>query len=130
MDEACEVDEKILECVDTAFKKLGESVRKSIYYYLKKDFNLERFEIPKKPEALEKALTSIFGERGAKVIKKLILVEVRNIFQLKKGSSLTFKQAVATIKNSSNHPDRRAILNYISNDLLRTRHSNACRLST
>lgn len=102
MEESCEVDAKILECVDAAFKRLGESADKSIYCCLKSDFNLEKSEIARKPEVFEKGLTSIFGEGGAKVIEKLILVEVRNIFQLKKGSSLTFKQAVATIKNSSN----------------------------
>jgi len=98
--EASGVDQKISECVDTALKKLGENVNKSIYYYLEKDFNLERFEIPKKPEVFEKALTTIFGEQAAKTIEKLILVEIRNTFQLKRGSTLTFKEAVRVIKNS------------------------------
>lgn len=101
MNGTSEVDRKILECVDTALKKLGESASESIYYYLKKDFNLAKFEIPEKPEAFDKALKSIFGERGAKVIGKLILVEIRNNFQLKRNSSLTFKEAVARIKKSS-----------------------------
>jgi len=103
MDDASEVDEKILECVDTALKKLGETVAKSIFFYLKKDFSLERFEIPKKPEAFEKALASVFGEQGAKVIEKLILAEIRNNFQLKNSSNSTFKEAIAIIKKSSTY---------------------------
>jgi hypothetical protein len=100
LGEASGVDQKISECVNTAFKKLGEDVNKSIYYRLEKDFNLERFEIPKKPEVFEKAMTTIFGEQGAKTIEKLILVEIRNTFQLKRGPTLTFKEAVRVIRNS------------------------------
>jgi hypothetical protein len=61
---------------------------------------LERFEIPKKPEIFEKALTTIFGEQGAKTIEKLILVEIRNNFQLKRSFTLTFKEAIRIIRNS------------------------------
>lgn len=100
MNGISKADGKILECVDRALKKLGESVSESIYYYLKNDFSLGKSEIPEKPEVFEKALTSIFGERGTKVIEKLIIVEIRNGFRLR-GSSLTFKEAVATIKSST-----------------------------
>jgi hypothetical protein len=61
---------------------------------------LERLEIPKKPEVFEKALTMIFGEQKAKTIDKLILAEVGNTFQLERGSTLTFKEAVRVIRNS------------------------------
>jgi len=100
MNDVSQVDEKILKCIDTALEKLGESVPTSIFYYLKRDFGLERFEIPKKPEVFEKALTSIFGKRGAKVVEKLILVEIRKNFNIKKGSSSTFKRTVENIRKS------------------------------
>lgn len=101
MDTAFEVDRKILECVDTVLQKFGESVQKSIYYYLKKDFNLGKGEIPNKPEAFESALTSIFGEQGSRVIEKLILLEIKNSFKLERDSDLTFNKAVTMIRNSS-----------------------------
>jgi hypothetical protein len=101
MSRVSKADDKILECVDSALRKLGESVSKSIYYYLKKDFNLERSEILDRPEIFEKALTSTFGKQGAKMIEKLIMVEIGNSFQLRRGSSLTFKEAVVTIKSST-----------------------------
>lgn len=100
MGKVVEVDQKILLCVDTALQKFGESVKNSIYYYLKKDFNLEKVEIPKKPEAFESALTSIFGEQGSKVIEKLILLEIKSIFNLEKDSDLTFDKVVTMIKSS------------------------------
>ncbi|MFP3985679.1 MAG: NitrOD5 domain-containing protein [Candidatus Bathyarchaeia archaeon] len=93
-----EVYEKILQCVDTALKKFGENVSESIYYYLKKDFNLEKTEIPAKPEVFVKALTFIFGDQGAKIIEKQIITEIENNFQLKKDS---FKETVSIIKKTS-----------------------------
>ena len=93
-----EVDLKLLECIDSALGKLGEAARQSIYYYLKKDFMLERFEIPRKPEVFERALTSIFGQEGYKVIEKMILLEIRKKFMLKRTSSL--KKAFKVLSNA------------------------------
>ena len=61
---------------------------------------MERLEIPKNPEVFEKALTAIFGEQKAKKIDKLILAEIRNIFQIKRGSTLTLRETVRLVKNS------------------------------
>jgi hypothetical protein len=97
------VDQKISKCVNTALQKLGGSINKSVYYRLQKDFNLERSQIPKRPEVFEKALTTIFGEEGAETIEKLILIEIRHTFQLEKSSASTFKEAVKVIRNSCTH---------------------------
>jgi hypothetical protein len=94
------VDQKISECVDTALKKLGENVNRFVYSRLEKDFNLERFEIPRKPEAFEKAITAIFGEQRARTVEKLILAEIRRTFHLKKSSASTLKETIKTIRNS------------------------------
>ena len=91
------VDSRILECVDSALGKLGENVRQTIYYYLKKDFMLEKFEIPQKPEVFKRALTSIFGKEGCKVIEKMILVEIKKNFRLKK--VLSFKKAIKVLSD-------------------------------
>jgi hypothetical protein len=103
MNTAFEVDQKIVECVDSALQKFGESVKTSIYYYLEKDFNLGKSEIPRNPEAFENALTAIFGEQGGKVIKELILAEIKNNFKLKREPDLTFNKIVAMIRSSSKH---------------------------
>jgi|GEM_PF-2409703 len=93
-----DIDSRILECVDSALGKLGENVRQSIYYYLKKDFMLEKFEIPRKPEVFERALISIFGKEGCKVIEKMILVEIRKNFRLKR--VLSFKKAIKVLSDA------------------------------
>jgi len=104
MNKTSKTYKEILKCVDAALKKLGKNIDKSIYYYLKNDFNLEKFEIPEKPEIFERALISIFGEQGAKVLQKLILVEIKNSFHSfpsNRGLDLTFKEAVTRVKRLS-----------------------------
>jgi N-dimethylarginine dimethylaminohydrolase len=88
---------KILECVDSALGNFGESAKQSIYYHLKSDFMLEKSEILQKPEVFEKALTSIFGEEGYKVIEKMILTEIRKNFKLKR--SLNFREVVKVLES-------------------------------
>jgi len=96
-DASTDVYLKILECVDSALGKLGESVKESIYYHLKRDFMLGKSKIPREPEVFEKALTSIFGKEGYKVIEKMILTEIRKKFQVENGLDLI--EAVKVLKN-------------------------------
>lgn len=92
------VNQAIIECIDDAFTKLGKSVKESIYYYLKRDFGLDRNQITKNPEIFEKALNRIFGERGAQIIEKMIIIEIRNRFQLEKQSTLTFRELITCLQ--------------------------------
>lgn len=94
-----EIDEEIVKCISKALKKLGENIDKTIFYYLRRDFGLEKLDIARKPEVFEKAIGSIFGEHGARVVMELVLAEVRQAFDLKQASNLTFEKAVATVKN-------------------------------
>lgn len=102
MDVSSDDYEKILKCIDLALGCLGESVKRSLYYYLEKDFMLKKFDIPKRPEAFENALKMIFGEQGKKVIEKMILTEIKNKFKLKKFSGLTFVEVIKAIEGFNN----------------------------
>jgi hypothetical protein len=51
----------LLEAIDEALSSLGESVKKSIYFYVENSFNIKRQEIPQKIGAFSKALERIFG---------------------------------------------------------------------
>jgi hypothetical protein len=99
MGETSEINEKIARCIDIALQKLGGSIEKAIYYYLKKDFDLERLDIAEKTEVFEKALVSIFGEHGAKVIEELILAEIRRVFELKPEYNSTLKEIITKVKS-------------------------------
>lgn len=60
------------EAVDEGLMILGESCRASIWYYLKRDFSIERNEAQRKIEDFCLAIRKIFGS-GGPVIEKLIL---------------------------------------------------------
>jgi len=94
----CQINKKIADCVSTALKKLGGNIDETIFYYLNKDFGLERLEIADKPEVFERAILSIFGEQGCKVIMKLVLEELRKTFTFKKVPNLTFRETVEMVK--------------------------------
>lgn len=97
--ETTKIDEKIAKCVKRAFQKIGKNIDKTIFYYLKRDFNVEKLDIAEKPETFEKAIVSIFGELGAKVIMRLILTEIEETFNMKQVSNLTFGEVVAMVKS-------------------------------
>jgi len=101
MVKTCKVNQVIIECIDEAFTKLGKSVKESIYYYLKRDFGLDRNQITRNPEIFEKALNRIFGKRGAQIIEKMILIEIRSRFQLEKQSTLTFRELVIHLQKDT-----------------------------
>lgn len=93
-------EHKVLQCIDDGLQALGDSGKKAIYYYLKKDFRLKRDEIPKKPETFCRGLTLMFGEEGADIIEKWIIEKLKISFHLKQRSEITFAKAIDMIKAS------------------------------
>lgn len=92
------VEQKILRCIDDGLQTLGESVKKAIYYHLKKKFRLKREEIPKKPEKFCRGLTLMFGEKGADIIENWIIEKLKMSFNLEEQSKITFAKAIDMIK--------------------------------
>jgi len=91
-------DQIILQCIDNGLQTLGDSGKKAIYYYLKKNFKLKRQKIPKKPETFCRGLTLMFGEEGADIIEKWIIEKLKANFHLKQQSEITFAKAIDMIK--------------------------------
>jgi len=91
------IHQKILECVNAGLQTLGESAKNSIYFYAKKDFGLNKTEIPEKPQAFSVALTSIFGG-GAKIIERSIVQKMSQTFKLNIKPELTLTEAVLLVK--------------------------------
>lgn len=92
------VDERIVECVDSGLGALGESVKHVIYYYVEENFQLEKNEIPEKPQVFKQAITSMFGEEGAKIIEQLIVQKMRNAFKVRRRLKQTFTDIVVEVK--------------------------------
>lgn len=93
-------EHKILQCVDDGLQTLGDSSKKAIYYYLKKNFRLKREEIPIKPEIFCRGLTTMFGEEGTHIIERWIIEKLRTSFDLKQRSKITLAEAIAMTKAS------------------------------
>lgn len=88
------ISEKIIQCVDEGLQVLGESATHAIYFYLERNFQLKKTEIPEKPENFFKAITSLFGEDGAKLIEKTILQKMDRCFKLKHQPKLTLVETI------------------------------------
>lgn len=99
---ASTIENKIVQCVDEGLQIFGESAKEAIYFYLKRNFQLKKTEIPEKPETFCKAITSLFGEDGAKLIEEFILQKMRLCFKLKHRSRLTFVKTVLNLKAKQN----------------------------
>lgn len=64
----CSFEEILLEAVDEALTRLGDSPKQAVYYQLEKKFGLKRQEIPRKITEFERALDETFG-LGARLLK-------------------------------------------------------------
>lgn len=58
--------------VDEGLMTLGDSYRASIWYYMKRDFCIERDEVQRRLRDFSSAIREIFGSYGP-VIERLIL---------------------------------------------------------
>lgn len=62
----------LLEAVDEGLSSLGDSPKYAVYFYLKKEFKLDKRDIPHKIEEFADAIEKIFG-LGAKFLEILII---------------------------------------------------------
>ncbi len=60
-----------MKALDDALAVFDESVRQAIYFYLEKDHQLKREEIPLKPDKFDQAISKMFGSKGARTIELL-----------------------------------------------------------
>lgn len=95
-----EINEEILNCVDSSLEIFGESVKEAIYFHVEKEFHLEKSKILEQPQIFSKALFSIFGE-GARVIEVTIVQRIRQRFGLEIRPKMSFAEAIAYVHINS-----------------------------
>jgi hypothetical protein len=103
----CEVDQRILECIDVALEKLGVSVRDAIYFYVKRDFGLDRCDILGEVGVFEEALVFIFGVEGAGLVLDMIVGEIRGRFGFERVGEKGFGELVALVRGGGGDCGRR-----------------------
>ena len=65
-------EEFLLESIDEGLSLLGESPKQAVYYYIEKNFNINRQDIPLRIEEFTYAIEKIFGA-GAKILEIQIM---------------------------------------------------------
>lgn len=92
-------NQRIFKCIDEGLQVVVDSAKHAIYYCLEKDFRLKKDEIPEHPEVFKKAIASIFGEEGSKIIEELIVQKMTKTFKLKHKLKLSFVEVVQRLKS-------------------------------
>lgn len=59
-------NELLMEAVDEGLNLIGESAKQSLYFHLKKEFGIDKNDIPVRVEEFAAALEAIFG-LGSKI---------------------------------------------------------------
>ena len=75
-------EDRILECIDEGIDVFGKSVKDVIYWRLQTIHNLERKNIPRKPDLFSESLRTFFGERSLSVEQSIVTVLI-NKFHMK-----------------------------------------------
>jgi len=66
------VEELVLEAIDESLSSMGQNCKKSIYFHLENEYNLNKGEIPFRTKDFSEAIEKIFGV-GAKILEIQIL---------------------------------------------------------
>jgi len=98
-----DLDKLLFEAIDEGLSSIGESSKQTIYFHLKKGFNVKKHEIPCKTEDFAREIERIFG-LGADFLEILI---VKNLYEkvgrtvhLLEPKDFVFTEYVAATKRS------------------------------
>jgi hypothetical protein len=96
-------DRLLFEAIDEGLSSIGKSSKQAIYYHLKKGFNLEKQDIPRKITVFTYAIEKIFG-LGANFLEILIMKrlyeKIGGRFKWNKDQAFTFNEYIAVAKRS------------------------------
>ncbi|MEM1539457.1 MAG: NitrOD5 domain-containing protein [Candidatus Bathyarchaeia archaeon] len=73
----------LIESIDESMNALGETVKATIIFILKKRFMIDVEGVIEKPERFVYALRSILGSRGSQILEELILTKLYSKLGLK-----------------------------------------------
>ena len=100
-----DLDKLLFEAIDEGLSSIGESSKQTIYFHLKKGFNVKKHEIPSKTEDFAREIERIFG-LGADFLEILILT-MKNLYEkvgrtvhLLEPKDFVFTEYVAATKRS------------------------------
>jgi len=78
-----EFENILSEAIDHGLKILGETVKETLLFFIKNNFNLKEEEIPKEPEKFSLGLKKIYGEVGSAFLEDQILSSLYTMLGLR-----------------------------------------------
>jgi len=115
-----EFDEILFIAIDESISLLGETVKETLVFLLKKQFGIELKDASKKPREFIYAFRAVLGSSGSKVIEDLILKNLyaKLGYAYEKSGEKDFyeyieeaKRIFQSIKRESSNPARERIQN-------------------
>ncbi|MEM1985975.1 MAG: hypothetical protein QXQ24_04490 [Nitrososphaeria archaeon] len=93
------VERMILEAIDESLSILGDKGKEAVYYFLEREYCVNKEDIPKNLKTFLECLRLVFGV-GANIIEKYILNNLRKraCLELKLDYSLNLMETVERIK--------------------------------
>jgi len=90
---------KISQCIDKALDTFGEGVKESLYYQIKKQYNVPREQFVSRPAEIIEDLEKFLGPTGSKFIEKLVVREIGKSFGLKFDENTSLSTAINEARN-------------------------------
>ncbi|MEM3870977.1 MAG: hypothetical protein QXE05_00205 [Nitrososphaeria archaeon] len=93
------VDRIILDAIDESLSVLGEKGKEAIYYFLEREYLIEKEDIPSNLQTFDECLRLVFGV-GANIIEKYIIINLKKKakIEITLDPSLNFVETVEKIK--------------------------------
>jgi hypothetical protein len=94
-------NKSLLEAVDEGLSLVGKSAKQIIYFYLEKNFNITRDDVPQRVEEFANALEKMFGS-GAKIIEiqimKKLYKKIGNSKYALRQDDIVFTEYIAALR--------------------------------
>ena len=90
---------KISQCIDRALDAFGEGVKESLYYQIKKQYDVPREQFASRPAEIIEDLEKFLGPTGSQFVERLVVREISKSFGLKFGENTSLSTAINEARN-------------------------------
>jgi hypothetical protein len=90
---------KISQCIDRALDTFGEGVKESLYYQIKKQYNVPKEQFVSKPAEIIEDLEKFLGATGSKFVERLVVREIGKSFGIRFGENTSLSTAINEAQN-------------------------------
>ncbi len=85
----------IFECIDRAISTLGDDAKQALYHRMTSVYGLEPKQLRSRPLDVAEYLHEILGDVGYSFFEKLIIKEIKTVFNFSLRDGVSFGEVVA-----------------------------------